>query len=215
MAIYKGNINFNTAYLGSTPISQIYLGQQPLLSITPSSQWTNNIITSTGTNSASSPSFLNIWFRRTIICVVYTSAELQTAFGKSSATISGLRFNVTQQPFYQPLPSYAIGMKEGSFFGNPGFTGFTVVKSPSSESFTSGTVKTFDPFGTNFNWNGGDLAVVVAWGQCPVNYNQSGTMPIGSGTSYYSWTDSSGAWTINANSFNSTLSYRPVIQLYG
>ena len=144
---------------------------------------------------------------------VYTSAEMQSALGTTSATISGLRFNVTQQPLYQPLPNYAIGMKNGSFGGGtPGNTGYTIVKSASSESFTTGTTKTFS-LTTSFNWTGDDLAIIFAWGQCPTNWNSSGTSPIGSGTLWYSLSDSAGTYTINVDNPTSTRTYRPVVQL--
>lgn len=147
---------------------------------------------------------------------VYSSAEMVAAFGKSSASITGLRFNVTQQPLYQPLPSYAIGMKNGSFGGSsPGHTGYTVVKTAGSESFTTSTVKTFNSLNTTFNWTGGDLAIIFAWGQSPTNWSATGQSPIGSGTMWRTWTDSAGTYTINTNNPTTTVSYRPVIQLFG
>jgi len=178
--------------------------------------WTNNIITTTGNNGSSSTNIINIWYRRSIMMWVYTAAEMQAAFGKSSATITGLRFSVVGQPQYQPLPNYAIGMKNGTFgSGSPGGTGYTVVKNEASESFTTGTTKTFSPLSNSFAWTGGDLAIIVAWGQSPVSYSGTGISPIGSGTMWYAWTDDSGTYTINSTTPTATVSYRPVIQLYG
>lgn len=176
--------------------------------------WTGDIIAFTGNNGSQSPSMVNNWYRRAIIMWVYTAAELQAAFGQVSTTIRGLRLSVVQQPTYQPYPNYAIGMKNGTFVGNPGSTGYTVVKSQSSESFTTGTIKTFT-FDTPFAWTGGDLAIVAAWGQSPTNYSASGIQPMGAGTSYYSWTDSAGVYVINTDSANSTVTQRPVVQLFG
>ncbi len=147
---------------------------------------------------------------------VYTASEMQAAFGKSSATISGLRFFVNQQPLYQPLPNYAIGMKNGSFSGgSPGHTGYTVVKNPSNESFTTNQNKVFDPFNTSFEWTGGDLAIIFAWGQSPTSWNASGQSGLGAGTMYYTWTDAAGTYVINTDNPNQTLQNRPVVQLYG
>ena len=183
--------------------------------------WTPDLISTTSSSpSGTLKSFLNIYYRRTIIAAVYLDTELQAAFGKSSATISGMRFDVVEQPLYQPLPDYAIGMKENAA-GNwttatdPGDTGYTIVKSQASESFTTGSKKEFT-FTTNFNWTGGDLAIVCAWGQCPTNYNASGKMPYGAGNVQYRHADQSGTYVINTDTMGSTLvNVRPVIQLYG
>jgi hypothetical protein len=178
--------------------------------------WTQNIITQTTTNTTTQANICNVYYRRHIMMWVYTSAELQSAFGRSSASISGLRFFVTQQPLYQPFPNYAIGMKNGSFgSSSPGNTGYTIVKSSSSESFTTNATKTFDPLTTPFNWTGGDLAIIFAWGQSPTNYDQSGQSGVGSGTMWYALSDASGAYVINTDNPTTTISYRPVVQLYG
>jgi hypothetical protein len=180
--------------------------------------WTQDIVPIVGQNGTSSPNLCNIWYRRHILMWVYSAAELTTAFGKNTAVISNMRFLVNQQPLYQPLPSYAIGLKNGSFSitTSPGHTGYTIVKPASSESFTSNQVKTFDEFPTSFEWTGGDLAIAVAWGQCPTTYNQSGTNGItNTGTLWWARSDSSGAYTINTDNISgSTTSTRPSIQFY-
>jgi hypothetical protein len=183
----------------------------------PAEDWTGNVLSISRTNSGTEQNICNIYFRRAIMMWVYTSAELQAAFGKSSTTISGLRFFVNQQPLNQPLPNYAIGMKNGSFgTASPGGTEYTVVKSPSSESFVTNTTKTFEPFNTSFNWTGGDLAIIFAWGQNPVDWNASGTSGVNSsGTMWFTRTDASGTYVINQTTPTSTVSYRPVVQLYG
>lgn len=175
--------------------------------------WSGNIITSTGDNFNEDANICNNYWRRYIIKWVYTSAELTAISKLSSGTISGIRFSVTQQPTNQPLPNYAIGLKNGTFGTNdPGNTGYTVVKSASSESFTTGTVKTFTT--TDFAWTGNDIAIVFAWGQCPTNYSSTGTSPIGSGNAWYSGVDTAGTYVINTNSATTAISYRPVLQFY-
>lgn len=170
------------------------------------------IIASTGSNGTTSPNVVNIYYRRTILSFVYTAAELQAALGVTSGTISDLRFYVTNQPAYQPLPNYAIGVKNGTFSGNPGNTGYTIIKSASSESFTTNTYKEFT-LATPFQWTGGDLAFTFAWGQVSPSYNASGTARIGSGTMYYSWSDGSGTYVINGDNPTGSQSYRPVLEL--
>lgn len=185
-----------------------------------SSGWTANIITQTATSQASqSPHLLNIYFRRTIFVVTYSSSEVAAALGKNSATITGLRFTPTTAPINQPLPNYAIGMKmttNSITTNNSGGTGgvFTTVRSQASESFTAGVVKEF-VFTTNFNWTiGNNLVIAVAWGQCPTTWNDSGFAPIGSGTSYYTWVDDAGTYLVT-DSAGTQVSYRPIIQLLG
>lgn len=195
-------------------IQQMFLGLPTTESI--EAEWTEDIITSTGINGNTSTNICNIYFRRSIMMWVYTASELQAAFGKNSADISGLRFFVNTQPLYQPIPDYAIGMKNGTFGSTtPGSTGYTIVKTPSGENFTSNTTKEFDPLDAPFEWTGGDIAIIFAWGQCPTTYSASGTSPIGAGTMWYQWTDSSGTYTINSDNPTSTRLWRPVVQLYG
>lgn len=186
--------------------------------VPPPEDWTGNIITATGQNGATSPNLCNIWFRRHIMYWVYTASEVRAAFnGKTSTIISRMRFEVIGEPANQPLPNYAIGMKQGSFStaSNPGNIGYTIVKNQASESFTTGTIKTFQ-FDTSFNWANEDLVIAVAWGQCPTTYNQSGVSATGGGGSlYFSRADSAGAYTINQDAGGQLQSYRPVVQLYG
>jgi hypothetical protein len=173
------------------------------------------IIASTGSNGNNNANINNIYYRRSIIHFVYTAAEIQAATAGTSGTISRLRFYVTQEPLYQPLPNYAIGIKSGTFSGNPGASGYTVVYSPSSQSFSINAYSYFNfTSGQTINWTGTDLAFAFAWGQSPTNWNGSGKTRIGSGTMYYSRSDSSGQYTINSNSSGSTASYRPVLELY-
>lgn len=186
----------------------------------PSANWTGDVVAATSTGSGTLPGPCNIYFRRTILSFTYTSAELSAAFGKSSATITGLRFYVVGNPIYQPLGSYAIGMKLVSTDAvtNPGGTGYTIVKSASSESFTSGTNKVFDPLTTSFTWtSGNNLAITFAWAQSPTNWSSSGTCYTNNvGSIFYTWTDSAGVYTINSDStFSSVGASRPVMQLYG
>lgn len=186
----------------------------------PPPNWTGNIVTASGTGGTTVPGPCNIYFRRSIIGFTYTSAELQAAFGKNSATITGLRYYVVGQPLYQPLDSYAIGMKlvANDPVNNPGSSGYTIVKTASTESFTSSTNKVFDPLTTSFTWtSGNNLAIVFAWAQSPTNWNASGQCYVNSGgTLFYTWTDSAGTYVINTQSMDQSASgARPVMQLYG
>lgn len=178
----------------------------------PSAVWTGDIIPATSTSSTGGPGIFNVWYGRSIISWGYSASELSAAFGKTSATISKMRVYVTNSPTVQPIPSYAIGMKVAN--GNIS-SGFTIVKTASSESFTGATYKEF-VFTTPFNWNNTDIVIIVAWGH-QGGYAQTGTHPIGSGNMYYTRTDNTGQYVINTdtNLSNILTSYRPVVQLYG
>jgi len=180
--------------------------------------WTPDIISSTGTSGTRDYTPVNIWYRRSVVVATYSAAELQAAFGSTNAQIEGMRFQVVGAPANQPLPNYAIGMKntfEAIDNNNSGSTGgsFTEVKAPSNETFSDNTVKEFT-FTTPYAWTGGNLAIVWAWGQVQPSFDASGTIPVGSGTTFFSRTDSSGTYTITDNA-TGTQSGRPVIQLNG
>jgi hypothetical protein len=172
------------------------------------------IIASTGSNGNTRAGITNIYYRRHLIHFAYTAAEIQAATGGTSGTINTLRFYVTQQPLYQPLPNYAIGIKKGTFgTSNPGATGYSIISGPSSQSFFTNSYKYIN-FNQDIVWNGEDLAFAFAWGQCPTNWNGSGTSRTGSGVMYYSRSDSSGSYVINNGASGSSLALRPVLELY-
>jgi hypothetical protein len=182
--------------------------------------WSGNLITQTATTQGTTgANICNIYYRRRVFVATYSAAEVTAALGGlTSGTISGMRFSVTGQPANQPLPTYAIGMKNTTnspTTNNSGSTGgtFTTVKTQASESFTTGQVKTFN-FTTPFAWNGQNLAISWAWGQCPTGYSSTGENPIGAGTSYHAYVDDAGTYLVT-DTAGTAASYRPVIQLYG
>ena len=186
----------------------------------PSANWTGDVVAVSSTAGGTTPGPCNIYFRRSILSFTYTSAELSTAFGKNSATIRGLRFYVVTNPIYQPLGSYAIGMKLVSTdpVTNPGYNGYTIVKNQSSESFTGSSNKVFQPLTTSFTWtSGNNLAITFAWAQSPTSWSSNGTCYINNGGYiFYSWVDSAGVYTINSDTPASAVANsRPVMQLYG
>jgi hypothetical protein len=183
--------------------------------------WTGDVLTADSVSGTQDASPVNIYYRRTIFTTTYSEAELVAAFGTDglgNIQINKLRFSVTQQPANQPLPDYAIGMKlttNGITTNNSGLSGgtFTLVKNPTSETFATGGVKEF-VLDTPFTWvPGNNLVISWAWGQCPVTWSSSGTMPIDTGgVSYANVSDSVGAYTV-FDSAGGNRSYRPVVQL--
>lgn len=175
--------------------------------------------TITGTITNTSMGLCNIYWMRSFLMWTISSSEIVTRTGKTSGTISRLRFYVsTSAPLYQPLPSYAIGMKlvTTDINTSPGNTGYTIVKSASSESFTANTYKEFI-FTSSFSWNSSfNLAIQVAWGQCPTTYNNSGqNYYTSTGTLFGTRTDSAGTYSINgADGMSSQGNIRPIVELY-
>lgn len=177
--------------------------------------------TITGTISNTSMGLCNVYWRRSFLMWTISSSEILNMTGKTSGTISRLRFYVsTSAPpaSYQPLPTYAIGMKLVSTDINtsPGNTGYTIVKSASSESFTVSTYKEFI-FTTNFSWNNSfNLAIQFAWGQCPTSYTNAGqNYYTSSGVLFGARTDSAGTYSINgADGMSNQGNIRPIVELY-
>lgn len=187
-----------------------------------SSITTSNIITQTATAqpNLTSANICNIYYRRTVFSVTYSSSEIQNAFnGKTSAQITELEFDVTQEPLYQPLPDYSIGMKlttNSITSNNSGGSGgnYTLVKSQSDETFSDNTIKKFT-LTSPFTWtSGNNLAIQFVWGQVQPTWNGSGSSPVGGGVSFTNWTDAAGTYTINDSAFTQR-NYRPVIRLTG
>lgn len=183
--------------------------------------WSGDVVVNTGTTSVSDPSMCNIWYRRTIISWVYSSAEIAAAFpGRLSVVISGLRFTVSDQPVNQPLPQYAIGMKltSATISQNPDTSpgSYTIVKPASNETFATGFVKEWPVFPTTFTWTfGNNLAITCAWGQCPTGFDGSGRQPYTStGTRWFDRRDDTGDYVINVDSATTSSGGRPVVQLY-
>ena len=155
-----------------------------------------------------------------LITSTYTAAEVQQLSTTGPTfTITGMRFWVESEPIYQPLPDYAIGLKNttgSTADDNSGALNgtFTVVKNQSSETFTAGTFKEII-FDTPFVYTGGNLAVAWAWGQVQPDYEDGGLMPMafdGVGTIYASESDDPGTYLVtDAADFDAGADYgRPV-----
>jgi len=173
----------------------------------------------TGTSGTTGVAPCNIYYRRRCIVTTYTSAEIEASVRGTSATFSKLRFWCAQQPTNQPLPNYAIGMKytsldqTGNSSASLGGASFTTVFPQTSTSFTTGTYEEFS-FSTTFTWtSGNNVAIAMAWGQCPTNYSSTGKSQIGTGTVYHAQTDSAGTYLVT-DSCPSSVTYRTSIQLY-
>lgn len=223
MALYLGTTLPTRMWVGNNGVNEIYYGTDL---VWDGALWTGDIISPTGittvdeeTGDGNGASPVTNFYRRCIFTVTYSSAEIEAAFARNNAIIKKIKMFVTTAPENQPLPQYEIGMKLTSNLitvNNSEESGgtFTLVKSQTNEIFTTNQYKEFT-LTTPFVWTASNnLVISFAWAQAPNDYTNSGTMPIGSGVSFYSWTDSTGEYNFNSLAF-SQASYRPVIQLYG
>ena len=172
--------------------------------------------TSTSTNGASTANPVNIYYRRTVFKMTYSSSLMASMGG--GGTINKLRTYVTN-PLSSPripLPNYTVSLKNWNTpSSNPGNSGWTIVwnstLSPTSVGYYEWDI-------TDFAYSGGGLALCFAWGQCPYGWTADGQARTFSDSGdAYAWmsrSDGSGYYT-NASSANSNYnSYVPVIELY-
>jgi hypothetical protein len=181
-------------------------------------QWGPDIFATTRTIDGFEGGPFNIYYRRRTYVTTYQSAEMSTACGGlGSATIYGLRIFVSGAPLNQPLPGYTIGAKNTTnsvLTNNSGDTGgiFTTVREAVDETFTSSTTKEF-LFDTPIAWTGNNFVFSWAWCQVPVDWDESGTNPVGgAGVSITEEIDDPGCCLIT-DRIDIIENDRPVIQL--
>ena len=128
-------------------------------------------------NSTTTASPVNIWYRRQISQIIYTSSELNTAGFFGAGDINKLGFFVATSPVYE-IPGYTIKIKHTvSTNVNVAINtaGLQTVKGPYTYLPVAGgwDMITLD---TPFNWNGVDnILIEICWSQITPTYNASGT----------------------------------------
>lgn len=170
--------------------------------------------------ATTTPGPVNAYYRRMVIKIIYTAAELNSAGISGSTTLRALGFYVTNAPTssYQPYPNYTVGMQNtASAVGSDLTSGWTTVRNAANFSFTTsvpGQLAILE-FNTNFTWNGtSNLAIGFAWGQIPTNYVAAGVVRSNtSGSFRQALTDSAGTYVLT-DVAGSTTSGRPAITLY-
>jgi len=163
---------------------------------------------------------VNAYYRRMVVKIIYTAAELNSAGISGSTTLRALGLFVTNAPTssYQPYPNYTVGMQNtASAVGSDLTSGWTTVRNAANFSFTINTpgLLTILEFNTNFTWNGtSNLAIGFAWGQIPTNYVSAGRVRSNtSGSFRAAVADSAGTYVLT-DAASSTISGRPTITLY-
>jgi PKD repeat protein len=135
--------------------------------------------TGTATNSTTSGSPINIYYRSSHCQFVYTKAELNTAGLPGSAVMTKFGFFIAGSPLYA-LPNFTISMKHTTAV-NPSVydgTGLTVVKTIPSYLPVAGGWDTL-ALDTPFCWNGVDnILVDVCFDLVVPTWNSSGQVRI-------------------------------------
>jgi len=224
---YKGNggvIGYKNSWTatqsGVWDTSVRYANQVPVPTSPVSAGWyTPLAANSTNTTTQASP--VNVYYRRSFLAFVVSAAEMQAVASGDFGTITQLRItNITSAPLSSrmPLPNYAIAMCHHSG-ANPssstGRTNFTTVLNQTSINFNATGAFAYPTNDTNFVWNGTDnIGVIMAWGQCPVNWNSSGQCSTrNTGNMYYARTDAAGTYVVTGTS-SSAYTFRPCLDFY-
>lgn len=141
----------------------------------------------TATNSTTSGSPINIWYRSLHCQMVYTKAELNAAGIPSSSVMTKFGFYIAGSPLYA-LPNFTVSMKHTTAT-NPSVydgTGLTVVKNIPTYSPVAGGWDTL-ALDTPFCWNGIDnILVDVCFDPVP-SYTSSGQVRIFSATNGFKY----------------------------
>lgn len=151
----------------------------------------------TTTNSITTASPVNIYYRRAVSQFVYTAAEINAAGATGPNTLSQMGFYVTSNPIYD-IPGYTIKIKHTTntnVNSALGTTGWTTVKNAFTYAPSPGGYDMI-VFDTPFVWDGvSNIGVEICWSQVQPNYNSSGQCRIFTSTRgyRYSWDDNAGS----------------------
>jgi hypothetical protein len=171
--------------------------------------------TGTASNTATSNSPVNIYYRRTVCQMVYTASELSAAGIGVGATISELGWYVTGAPLYA-MPDYTIKFKHvtaTNVAAALGTTGWTTVKNAFSYQPPAGgwNMITLD---NNFVWDGSsNLGVEVCWSQVFPGFNASGQCYIYTVTNGYRYSRTDAAGTSCGLSPATATTTKPQVRL--
>lgn len=169
----------------------------------------------TTTNSITTASPVNIYYRRAVSQFVYTAAEINAAGATGPNTLSQMGFYVTANPVYN-IPGYTIKLKHTTSTNVNsalGTTGWTTVKNAFTYAPTAGGYDMI-VFDTPFVWDGvSNIGVEICWSQVQPNYNSSGQCRIfTSNRGYrYSWDDNAGS--ICGSTPGTRVNTKPQVQL--
>ncbi|MBA3901210.1 MAG: right-handed parallel beta-helix repeat-containing protein, partial [Bacteroidetes bacterium] len=153
--------------------------------------------TGTTVNGTTSPGPVNIWFRRSVIHIVYTAAELNAQNISGACIINQLGFYVTQVPISN-IPNYTIKM--GNVVQADVSTAIPAASLSQVHNILlyAPTAGNYDMFTlqTPFSWDGiSNVGIELCWDQVQPGFNSSGqtrTYTVANGFRY-SWTDAAGS----------------------
>lgn len=148
---------------------------------------------------------LNIYYKRSVIGYTITQAELEEAGIYTGMRLTGISWYMMNAPLYQPLPNHQIALcnmpGSSTNLTNPTIssnrtTFLNVVNQTNWSPGTSVNQYVGRDFNTYFNYTGGAIGVIVAWGAVSPNYHASGiTGGTDTGTTYYTRTDAAGTYS--------------------
>ncbi len=151
----------------------------------------------TAINSITTASPVNTYWRRQVLQIVYTAAEINAAGANGANTLSQLGFYITNQPLYA-IPGYTIKIKnttQTNVATSLGTTGWTTVKNAFTYTPTAGGYDMII-FDVPFNWDGvSNIGIEICWSQVQPNWDASGQCRIYNvNNGYrYSWNDNAGS----------------------
>lgn len=158
---------------------------------------------------------VNIYFRRYVMQMVYTKAEMNSAGVNSPVSITELGWFIVNLPIYS-IPNYTIKIKHvtvSNVASALGTADWTTVKTISSFSPTTLNDWEMIEFDTPFEWNGEDnIGIELCWSQVQPTWNSSGVVRVISTTSGIRWSRADSAGTSCGLTPGSTSGYKPHIR---
>lgn len=190
-------------------------GYKGILRTTPSIDKFITIGSGTLAHSGTASGPVNVYFRRYVMQMVYTKAELNNAGVNVSSLITELGWFITDLPIYD-IPNYTIKIKHvtvSNVASALGTTDWTTVKTISLFSPTTLNDWEMIELDVPFNWNGEDnIGIELCWSQVQPTWSISGIVRTISTTSGLRWsrTDSAGSscGSVPVNTSN----YKPQIR---
>jgi hypothetical protein len=186
-----------------------------IISSLPSQAQVVQLGSGTATNSITTASPVNTYYKRQVCQIVYTAAEIQAAGGSGPNILSQLGFYVTNQPVYS-IPGYTIKIKhttQTNVSSTLGTSGWTTVKTAFTYSPNPGGYDMI-VFDVPFAWDGvQNIGVEICWSQIQPTWDASGQCRIYSTTRGYRYTRDDNSGSICGTSPGTRNSNKPQVQL--
>lgn len=187
---------------------------------------------STATNSTTTQSPINIYYRRNIFQTIYTASDLTNNGAESGAIFRNLKWNIvgsipsnnsirgftlrlfhTTQSNASSVANPISGETKTTVYADSGTTQFTLVESTGIKTITFGGGD-LSGVSSSFEWNGVDnICVESCTSQNETTWSSAGTQRvfnISNGSRYYRDDSTGNACTFNPNQ---TLGFKPSVEM--